>query len=117
LTLRGRPRATQVYRYVRPRTRRTVSLADLRGFTNGLRRPAIENIRGRLPRLAMRNSVRPGLARRTTLQARSVMVTATRAAGADPAASAAPGQAKAHTAAPVRAAAEIRSISTSFSAR
>jgi hypothetical protein len=93
-----------------------VSEAALRAFTNGLRRPAIENVLGRLPRFAIRNRVRPGRAVRATLQARSVIVTETRAGFAVPAASARPGQAKAQSTTAATAAGEIRSISTSSSA-
>jgi hypothetical protein len=115
-TLRGRPLAVHVQRYRRPRTSRTVSVACLRGFTNGLRRPAIEKILGRFPRFEIRNCVRPGRAVRATLQARSVIVTATRAGCAVPEASATPGQASTQSATAARAAGEIRSISPSSSA-
>jgi hypothetical protein len=91
-------------------------LTVLRRFTNFVRRPAIENVLARFPRFVIRNSVRPGRAVRATLHARSVIVTATRAAFADPAASARPGQVNAHSATAATAAARIRSISTSFSA-
>ena len=65
---------------------------------------------GRFPRFAIRNCVGPGRAVRATLQARSVIVTATRAGGAVPEASATPGQARTQSATAARAAGEIRSI-------
>ena len=80
-------------------------------MTNGLRCPAIENIRGRRPRFAMRNTAVPGRALRVTLQVRSVIVTGRRAGAATPAASASPGQASTQNAAARVAAGEIRSIS------
>ena len=114
LLLRGRPRAVHAYRYLRPATSLTLSEAVFRAFRNALRRPAIENDRGRRPRFEMRNSVRPGRAVRTTLHARSVIVTATRAGVAVPPASATPGDANAQNAAAATAARGIRSISTSL---
>jgi hypothetical protein len=101
---------------MRPRTSRTVNIAFLRGFTKGLRRPAIEKVLGRSPRFAIRNCVRPGCAVRATLQARSVIVTAMRAGRAAPEASATPGQATTQSATAARAAGEIRSISPLSSA-
>jgi hypothetical protein len=104
-----------VQRYIRPPTSRTVSVAVLRGFTKGLRRPAIEKVFGRFPRFAIRNCVHPGRAVLVTLQARSVIVTGTRTGGAVPEASATPGEATTQSATAARAAGEIRSISPSSS--
>jgi hypothetical protein len=110
--LLGRPWAAHAYRYVRPATSRTVSEALRRVVMNELRRPAIENDRGRLPRFEMRNATRPGRALRAgTVHARSVIVTEIRAGAAARAASATPGHASAQSAAAVTTAGEIRSIS------
>jgi hypothetical protein len=117
-TLPRRPRAVQAYRYVRPAASRTASEALLRRLTNELRRPAIENDVGRLPRFEMRKMTRPGRAlREVTVHARSVTVTEIRAGAAVRAASAAPGHASTHSPAAVTTARAIRSISSLLDGR
>ena len=68
----------QVKRYVRPLTSRVRSFAVLFGLTNGLRRPAIANLRARFPRFLSVKTAVPARGRLGSAEhTRSVIVTRT----------------------------------------